>query len=232
MLRKILIFCLSVILFISVLNTGCSSNTGNENSAWRLVEVRMWNNYQAVTAPYNITWIGTEGDVTSIVTVDSPYSAVSSMNAKWMRPPEILEPDTEYRIECSVTVITQDLGPLLEEGADLTGVDVFNTLYVLRGGIAAGFDMYSALPDDPTGYRIAVIPDDDFVITWAGISGEVKSGTYGFKAPEYGFAKSRDTNRMTLTVQYNNAATIAWMYIYEWMDKSIIPTVTETTMTQ
>lgn len=175
--------------------------------AWHLSEVQEWDDYSGVKLPYHISWTGKEGDLISTVTMDSPYNPISSINAKWTIPPETLVTGSEYQMEFSVTAINQNTASLGLEGSLTSGLDVFNVL-----------------PNGVTGARIRITPEDNYPrIRWNDPTGTVKSGKFTFKAPEYGFADSKNTNKMTLTVKYYSSAIIAWRYIYEWTDQDIKP---------
>lgn len=175
--------------------------------AWHLSEVQVWDNYNSVKAPYHISWKGVEGDIISTVTMDSPYNPISSINTKWTIPPATLVPVTEYQMEFSVTAVNQHTATL-----------------GLEGSVTAGLDVFNVLPDGATASRIRIIPEDNYPrIRWNDTDGTVKSGKFTFKAPEYGFADSKNTNKMTLTVRYYSSAILAWRYIYEWTDKDIVP---------
>jgi hypothetical protein len=175
--------------------------------AWHLSEVQKWDDYIGVKLPYHIVWTGKEGDIISTVTMDSPYKPISSINAKWTIPPQLLVPASEYQMEFSVTAVNQHTASL-----------------GLGGSITSGLDVFSVLPDGATGARIKIIPDDKVPkILWNDVDGTVKTGKFTFTAPEYGFADSKNTNKMTLTVLYYSSARLAWRYIYEWTDKDIQP---------
>jgi len=191
--------------------TVTTQTTSAVKKAWHLSEVQVWDDYQGVKAPYHISWIGNEGDVVSTVTVESPYNPVSSINAKWTIPPETLVPGSEYQMEFSVTAINQNTASLGLEGSITSALDIFNQL-----------------PNGRTGSRIDIIPADNYPrIRWNDANGTVKSGQFTLKAPEYGFADSTNTNKMTLTVRYYSSAILAWRYIYEWTDKDITPVRTD-----
>jgi hypothetical protein len=180
--------------------------------AWHLSEVQEWDTYKDLKLPYKISWKGAEGDLISTVTADMPAKPVSSINAKWSLPSKILVPGTEYPMEYSVTAVNQHTANLGLEGSITSGLDVFNVM-----------------PDGATGARIKIISDDKVPkILWNDADGTVKSGKFTFKAPEYGFADSKNTNKMTLTVLYYSSARLAWRYIYEWTDKDITPVKTGT----
>jgi hypothetical protein len=175
--------------------------------AWHLSEIQEWDTYKDLKPPYQISWKGVEGDIISTVTADMPAKPVSSINAKWTLPPKILVSGTEYPMDFSVTAINQHTANLGLEGSITSWMDVFNVL-----------------PDGATGARIKIISDDKVPkISWNAADGTVKSGKFTFKAPEYGFADSKNTNKMTLTVLYYSSARLAWRYIYEWTDKDITP---------
>jgi hypothetical protein len=178
--------------------------------AWHLSEVQEWDTYKDLKLPYRISWTGTEGDIISTVTADMAAKPISSINAKWTIPPKILVPGTEYPMEFSVTAVNQHTANL-----------------GLEGSITAGLDVFDVLPGAATGSRIMIIPEDKVPkIAWNAPDGTVKSGKFTFKAPDYGFANSKTTNKMTLTVRYYSSANIAWRYIYEWTDKDVTPVKT------
>jgi hypothetical protein len=178
--------------------------------AWHLSEVQEWDSYQGVKPPYHISWKGSEGDIISTVTADMAAKPISSINAKWTLPPKILVPGTEYPMEFSVTAINQHTANL-----------------GLEGSITSGLDVFDVLPGAATGSRLRIIPEDKVPkIAWNAPDGTVNSGKYTFKAPDYGFANSKTTNKMTLTVTYYSSANLAWRYIYEWTDKDVTPVKT------
>jgi hypothetical protein len=180
---------------------------------WHLSEVQGWDDYAGVKAPYHISWKGKEGDIISTVTADMPAKPISSINAKWTIPPATLVPGSEYPMDFSVTAVNQHTATL-----------------GLGGDITAKLDVFNVLPDGATGARIKIIPDDKVPkILWNDTDGTVKSGKFTFKAPEYGFADSKNTNKMTLTVLYYSSARLAWRYIYEWTDKDLTPARTGAT---
>jgi hypothetical protein len=195
--------------------TVTTQTTPTVQKAWHLSEVQLWDNYKGVKVPYHISWTGKEGDIISTVTMDSPYNPISSINAKWTIPMATLVPGTEYQMEFSVTAVNQHTATL-----------------GLEGSITAGLDVFNVLPDGATGSRIRIIPEDQVPkIRWNDIDGTLKSGKFNFKAPEYGFADSKNTNKMTLTVKYYSSAILAWRYVYEWTDKDITPVRTSSTTT-
>lgn len=229
---RILALLITIIIASTIVLTGCGRSTeindtsNGENKAWHLIEVQMWDNLQTITAPYNIVWMGREGDITSAINVDWPYAAVSSINTTWTLPPEKLIPGSEYQMDFSITAVIQNMGLLVEEGGeefmDLSVVE--KVLTSLEGVVTAGLDEYNILPDESTRSRISIIPEDNYPrIRWNDTDGTVKSGKFTFKIPEYGFANSRNTNKLTLTVKYQHIGILAWRYIYEWTDKDITP---------
>jgi hypothetical protein len=172
---------------------------------WNLSEVQEWDTYKDVKAPYHTSWKGTEGDLISTITGDLPGNPISSINAKWTLPPTTMVAGSEYVMEFSVTAVNQKTANLGLEGSITSGLDVFNVL-----------------PDGATGARIKIIPDEKVPkILWNDATGTIKSGKFTFKAPDYGYANSKTTNKMTLTVKYYCNAQLAWRYIYEWAEKPL-----------
>jgi hypothetical protein len=172
---------------------------------WHLVEVQQYDTYAALKPPYHIIWKGQEGDIINTVTGDLPGNPISAINAKWSIPPAVMVPGTEYSMDLSVTAVNQHTANL-----------------GLEGRITCGIDQFEVLPGAATGARIQITPEDKVPrIVWNAADGTVKSGKFPFKAPDYGFANSKTSSKITLTVQYYSSATLAWRYIYEWSDKDV-----------
>jgi len=182
-----------------------TATTPTVQKNWYLSEVQEWDTYKEVKAPYHTSWKGTEGDLISTLTGDLPGNPISSINAKWTLPPTTMSAGSEYQMEFSVTAVNQKTANL-----------------GLGGELSAGLDVWDVLPNGATGSRIKIIPEDKVPkILWNDATGTIKSGKFTFKAPDYGYANSKTTNKMTLTVKYYCNAQLAWRYIYEWAEKPL-----------